>query len=123
MLRVDNCIALNGNIQLRDEEVKILVSGVYELSENSEYTPKQIHKQPQTNPARVKKLFLRIPNLECEETQKVKNLVGIFEGSTAVVLYDNSAKKYIAFDASVDISDFLIKELKLLLGEENVVYG
>lgn len=123
MLRVDNCIAINGNIQLREEEAKILVSGVYELSENAEYTPKQTPKQSQINSTRVKKLFLRLPNLECEQAQKAKNLVGIFEGSTVVVLYDNTSKQYTNFDTRVEISDFLIKELKELLGEENVVYG
>ena len=123
MLRVDNCITLNGNIQLRDEDAKILASGVFELIENAKYIAKPTPtKEPITSP-RIKKLFLRLPNLDCEQAKKAKNLVEIFEGTTVVVLYDNSSKQYTNFAAKAEISDFLIKELKNLLGDENVVYG
>ena len=72
---------------------------------------------------RVKKLFLRLPDLECEQAKKAKNLVDIFEGSTAVVLYNSQTKEYVNYENKTEVSDFLIKELKSVLGEENVVYG
>ena len=125
MLRIDNCIALNGNVQLRDEDSKILASGISELVENAKYTEPEKPKatsQPATNTGRVKKLFLRLPDLECEQALKAKNLVEIFEGNTAVMLYNSQNKQYVAFGGA-DITPFLMSELKKLLGDENVVYG
>ena len=129
MLRVDNCIALNGNLQIRDEDVKILASGVYELVENAKYVPQKPQSAPQQAPVRqaasqrVKKLFLRVPDLDCEQTQKAKNLVAIFEGNTAVVLYDRENGKYQPSGLGAEVTPFLVNELKKLLGDENVVYG
>ena len=127
MLRIDNCISLNGNVQLREEDVKILASGISELVENAKYVPKNQSAPPtqqsSQGPQRVKKLFLRLPNLECEQAKKAKNLVEIFEGTTSVMLYNCETKQYVALSSGADISVFLISELKKLLGDENVVYG
>ena len=131
MLRVDNCIALNGNLQIRDEDVKILASGIYELVENARYVPQkpQVAQTPiqakpqQASPQRVKKLFLRVPKLDCEQTKKAQNLVEIFEGTTAVVLYECESGKYLPSGLGAEVTPFLVSELKKILGEENVVYG
>ena len=96
-----------------------------ELVENAKYTEPEKPKatsQPATNTGRVKKLFLRLPDLECEQALKAKNLVEIFEGNTAVMLYNSQNKQYVAFGGA-DITPFLMSELKKLLGDENVVYG
>ena len=74
-------------------------------------------------PQRVKKLFIRLPSLECEAAVKAKNLREIFEGNTAVMLYDNTTKKYTPIRDRADIESRLIAELKELLGDENVVVG
>jgi hypothetical protein len=49
--------------------------------------------------------------------------VEIFEGETTVMLFDSETKQYINLGSGAEISDFLIRELKTLLGDENVVYG
>lgn len=69
----------------------------------------------------AKTLYLRVPDLECEMTAKVRNLVEIFEGSTAVVFYDSSAKKYLQSGLGVDASDYVLQQIRTLLGSENVV--
>ena len=132
MLRVDNCVALNGNTSSRDDEIKILASGLSELVENAKYQPTakvetqvvQTGVQHQAaNLNRVPKLFLRLPSLDCEQAKKAKNLVDIFEGSAQVMLYDNETKQYTRLESKVEVSNFLIGELKALLGDENVVFG
>jgi hypothetical protein len=55
--------------------------------------------------------------------KKAVNLVEIFEGYTTVMLYDCSTGKYTALDTRAEMSQFLVAELKRLLGDENVVYG
>ncbi len=127
MIRLDNCVSVSGNISLRDDEVKILASGVFELVENAKFTapekPRTAPQQPTSASSRIKKLFLRVPDLECDQAKKAKNLVEIFEGQTPVMLYDNSEKKYTAFGGRAEISQLLINELKAILGEDNVVVG
>lgn len=134
ILRLDNCIALNANVTTRDDDVKLLVSGINELEENSTYQEKpkrtaqtaqhaQIHRSATSSPQRVKKLFIRLPSLECEQAKKAKNLVEIFEGDTAVMLFDNSTKQYTPIQSRADVSGVLVSELKTLLGDENVVLG
>ena len=133
-MRLDNCIALNANVTTRDDDVKLLVSGINELEENSTYQekpkrtaqtaqPAQIHRSATSSPQRVKKLFIRLPSLECEQAKKAKNLVEIFEGDTAVMLFDNSTKQYTPIQSRADVSGVLVSELKTLLGDENVVLG
>lgn len=127
LLRLDNCISLNGNIQSREEDVKILASGAVELFENAKYKEPEKAQKIDTplseRTSRVKKLFLRIPRLDCEETRKAKNLIEIFEGNVSVMLYDNETKQYTNLGIRAEISNFLISELKNLLGDENVVLG
>lgn len=124
MLRMDNCISLNGNISSRDDEIKILVSGIYELVENSNYIPKaevEIKSQSAKEP-KTRKLFLRLPTIECEISKKAQNLLEIFEGGTEAMFYAADTKSYSRFNGRVEVSEFLIKELKTLLGDENVVF-
>lgn len=71
-----------------------------------------------------KKLYLRIPNMECEKYLKAKNLLELFKGDTQVVLYlTESNKKLLAPSLLwVRINDTLLDELCFQLGAENVVF-
>jgi hypothetical protein len=69
----------------------------------------------------VSKLYLRVDSLDCDAFHKAKNLVEIFEGSVAVIFYDTSSKQYHPSGLGFDATDYTVKQLKALLGEENVV--
>ena len=101
-----------------------MLSGANELIENSRYVPKvrqELAKENvQTNA--TKKLFLRIPTIECEISKKTQNLLEIFEGVSEVMFFASDTKKYSRFSGKVEVSNFLLNELKSLLGEENVVF-
>ena len=64
---------------------------------------------------------MRVPNLTCEQFVKAKNIVEIFEGETEVIFFDSSSKQYKPSGLGFDITDYTIKQLKALLGDENVV--
>ena len=137
MLRLDNAIFVKGNLSVRDDEaVKIILSGADELIENSKYeevsqkvsqTPtkqeasQQVSKQIDVRPKRISKIYLRVPDLECIEYQKAKNLVDIFFGSTRVIFYDSSNSAYSDYPSGIDASEYIVNELKQLLGNDNVV--
>ena len=77
-------------------------------------------------PSRPTKIYLRVPSMTDEKAKKAANLVGIFEAeqpgySLAVHFYDSEKKAYSAYEKRLDATDFVIRELKTLLGDENVV--
>ena len=54
--------------------------------------------------------------------RKAENLIGIFCGSVRVLFYDASTKKYIALsNYGADVCPALMRDLKLLVGDENAV--
>ena len=77
---------------------------------------------PQKQATAPTKIYLRVPNMECEKFKYAKNLVDIFnEGSLSVIFYDSSTKKYSEYSQKMYCSDYVISELKKLLGEENCI--
>ena len=135
LLRTDIALMIEGNISIKDDEKpRIIVSNVEELIENSSFVPpiKKIEeqKQPQRNVeekkasnvvTRPEKIFLRVPDMECKEYLKALNIVDIFEGSVKVIFYNTATGKYIAYSNGIAASEYVIKELRSLLGEANVV--
>ena len=60
--------------------------------------------------------------MECATFKKAKNLVDIFnEGSVRVIFYDMSTKKYSEYSERVYFTEYVITELKHILGNDNVV--
>ena len=114
--------------------MKFIVSSVKELKKNGEYRPeekKSYSKEISRDEAQGKtfgnasqalsKLYLRVRELDCEEFFKAKNLVEIFEGAIPVIFYDSTTKQYCPSGLSFDVTDYTVKQLKSLLGDDNVV--
>ena len=133
-IKEDIAVAVGGYVQAReDEDIKFIVSTVEPLQKNGEYQPKvdkkmenssQYEEKKQTfggETQRATKLYLRVPNLTCDEFLKAKNLVEIFEGATEVIFFDSSNKQYKSSRLGFDATDYTLKQLKNLLGDENVV--
>lgn len=136
-LRTEAPLFVKGNLSVRDGEendIKILVSNVIELTENRKFeerakelavqSSKKEASEIQPNPT-VKtsptKVFLRVPDRESLAYQKAKNLVDIFEGSLPVIFYDTAQRSYLPYSHGLDATEFVIGELIALLGKENVV--
>jgi hypothetical protein len=57
-----------------------------------------------------------------EEFLKAKNMVDIFnEGTVRVIFYDSSTGKYSEYSERLFYSDYVVRELKNILGDDNVV--
>ncbi len=90
-------------------------------AEPAQTTPKTA-PVPQKQAIAPTKIYLRVPDMECEKFKYAKNLVDIFnEGSLSVIFYDSSTKKYSEYSQKMYCSDYVISELKKLLGEENCI--
>lgn len=69
-----------------------------------------------------KKIYLRVPDMSGEVFKKAKNMVDIFnEGTITVIFYDSSTKKYSEYSERMFYSEYAIKELKGIIGNDNVV--
>ncbi len=135
-IRIDAALYIEGTISLReDEDPKILVNVIDELTDNASYT--QGEKQIQPNkiqsvsippskpktavPSKITKLYLRVPDTSSREYLKAKNIVDIFEGDTRVIFYSRESEQYSNYTSGISASEYILAELKAILGEENVV--
>ncbi|MBQ8208241.1 MAG: DNA polymerase III subunit alpha [Clostridia bacterium] len=132
-IREDEALSVLGTLSIREEDKpRVIVSVITLLIENARYTRQSSYQPgkkeaPQTserseNIPSSKKLFLRVPDLEGRLYKKAENLIDIFEGSAQVIFYDSSSSKYVTYRTGAFADDFLLGELKKLLGENNVVY-
>ncbi|MCL2518533.1 MAG: OB-fold nucleic acid binding domain-containing protein, partial [Oscillospiraceae bacterium] len=114
---IDNAVFVTGEITVREEEnPKLLVKKVEPIVIDKADKNKTVIESG------VKKLYLKVDNMEDIRFQKVCNLIEIFNGSVPVIFYDNSNKKYIkANNLSVYYNDFICNELAEILGKENVI--
>ncbi len=84
------------------------------------HIPKSPAEEPQSKKA--DKLCIKVKSMDSVEAKKAENLIGIFCGNVRVLFYDESTKKYIALsNYGADVCPALLRELKSLLGNDNVV--
>lgn len=139
LLTVDSVICAEGRVSRRDdEEVKVILEKASVLADNatvakmpppaeasasreSTVTASSIvkKKEPQNT---AKRVFLRLDMSNGRLLNRIENLISIFEGHDFVLFYDSSKKEYVK-DRTLTCraSDFLISELKDILGEDSVV--
>ena len=125
---MDSPLCVEGSVSIREEEApKVLVSTLLELSDNRHYQkqperPKVTVKEtPRKEVAKPTRLFLRLPDRTGTLFRKVENLIGIFDGAFPVILYDSSCSSYFKYPKGLALSDFILGELRELLGDENVI--
>jgi DNA polymerase-3 subunit alpha len=140
----DNAVLVRGTISLREEEdAKLLVQTVDELVENNKFdpatvkpltsaqksttyvqkTPVKEEKTPVSIPniKDAKRLFLRVPDAHCEEFFKAQNLLEILEGDFPAFFFYANEKRYETTPLGVSLTPYLLEQLYLLLGRENVI--
>ena len=137
-LYIGSVIEVIGTLNFKeDEEPRIICEKVtalppaeslrdYVLQKQRENNSKlftEHKKEEKIEPQKEKKLYLRLPKLECEKYNKLKNLLELFKGDTKVVLYLTDTNKKLLAPQSlwVKLNDTLIEELIYQLGEDNVV--
>jgi DNA polymerase-3 subunit alpha len=124
MVSEDNAICVEGNISLReDEDSKLIVNKVTLLIENGaqNISAGNIRKIKKELPKSFSKIYLRFPDLICDEVSDVKRLISENRGSTSVIFYDTSKKAYQSYDGAMDLNIDTYNRLIDILGEENVV--
>lgn len=136
LIRTDSAVWVSGTLSLRDDEApKILVNRMEPLIDNAHFTEtvsekmkSDVEKQKPAPEATVKKaaqpkrLFLRVPDMKSHPLyQKAKNLTELFDGDFPVFFYDAASATYAKEPVGISLSDYVLREFRTLLGEENVI--
>jgi DNA polymerase-3 subunit alpha len=69
----------------------------------------------------AKRLFLRVPDARGRAYQKAKNLLEIFDGEFPTFFFYADEKRYETVPVGIAISDYVLRQLRDLLGNENVI--
>lgn len=130
----DYAVIVEGKVQVREgEPARIVVSFMKPMIDNASYkqapsiasndavSRRQVPEEKKQPGRTTPRLFLRVPDFKSLEYKKCLNLIDLFEGVMAVTFYDSSRSEYHTHSKGIALSDFVLAELKSLIGEKNVV--
>ena len=126
-LLLNEAVAISGTISLREEEdPKILLRSAKLLSDNASFVPPKSSapaaSTPQDSKKSPAKLFLKVDSMDSKLYKRAESFIGIFPGTFPVVFYDASAGKYFRADGyGVELNDFVLRELRCILGDDAVI--
>lgn len=116
-VRDNAALLVRGRISVRDEkEPQIMVDSIRPLSDMDPLPNASNKSQPQSV---GKKLFLRMDSGNTKAMRKIELLLEMFIGDDPMVIYYADLKKQCSTKCL--IHNALVKELREMLGEENVV--
>ncbi len=112
-----NIIILYGTVSRNDNDsVSIITDSVEPL-------PKELPKVKDNKPSKAKGLYIRFDSSSSPQVEICKNLISIFDdGTTGSYLYFSDKKEYSRF-ILCDANEVLIRELKKILGNDNVIFN
>ena len=115
-----NILLIHGRISMReDEDTKIVCEAVEACpSENSVPELKKEKKK-------AKGLFLRFDSEASPQVECCRKLLAIFDGNTSLYFYFTDKNEYKAnpIRQGIDVNKVLLRELRKILGDSNVIYN
>jgi len=128
LLNVGEVVVISGKIKAgEEEEAQIVCEQIRtpkEAINEKQNLPGSTAPQKQPAKSSAKRgLYLKFPDEESRLVEPASNFLFVFEGSFPVYFYYQKEKRYVRTPGSywVDVNDILLRELRRLMGEENVV--
>ncbi len=105
---------ISGRLSLKeDEECKIVCEHICEA-------PKEAKTVPQKK-TENKGIYFRVKNRDCEEYKKIQHVLDVFDGSTPVYYFFTDENKVMRHQGRLcDVNNSMLRELKRIVGDENV---
>ena len=129
-----NIVLIHGRLSVReDEEAKLVCESVEPCpsADAKKKVSEQVRQAASADSRPQKKaasktpgLFLRFPGEDCPEIERAQRILDFFDGNKTVYFFYCDTKKYIRqpFSHSADVNEPMLKELRRILGEDNVIY-
>ncbi len=124
LVNANNVVLVEGRISVKDDEIKLLAESISIAPKTLENISEGNKSAAKENTSKGKKgVFLRMEKRDEKLIGSLKNLISIFSGNLPVYIYCADTKQYefLGVDHLVSINAPLEKELKYVLGENNVV--
>ncbi len=116
-----NIILLHGRVSMReDEDTKIVCEFVEPCPSDVPLPDKQ-----KTEKKKAKGLFLRFDTADSPQIEYCRRLLAIFDGNTPLFYFFSNTKEYKRnpIGQGIDVNSVLLRELRRILGEQNVIYN
>ena len=121
-IKEGSTVFIKGRISRReDEDTKVICESASSIPSTPEEGEKEIKKQQKKRPDG---LYLKVPNENSPAYKRAKQLLAVFDGKDSVYIYMSDSGKMFKAPTSmcVDVNEVLLKELRRVLGERNVVW-
>ena len=118
-LRENSAVVITGRLSLRDDkDPQIVVNRARPISDFAEAQPEELPEKPRNN-IHSGTLYLRLPSENDRIYPRIKAILNMFPGESGAVLFfsDTRARR----GTRCVIMDSMLKELKNVLGDANVV--
>ncbi|MBE6770996.1 MAG: DNA polymerase III subunit alpha [Ruminococcaceae bacterium] len=116
-----NIILLHGRVSMHeDEDTKIVCEFVEPCPSDVTLSDKQ-----KTEKKKAKGLFLRFDTADSPQIEYCRRLLAIFDGNTPLFYFFSNTKEYKRnpIGQGIDVNSVLLRELRRILGEQNVIYN
>ena len=129
-----NIVLVHGRLSVRkNEETKLVYESVEPCppADAKKKVSEQVRQAASADSRPQKKaasktpgLFLRFAGEDCPEIERAQRILDFFDGNKTVYFFYCDTKKYIRqpFSHSADVNEPMLKELRRILGEDNVIY-
>ncbi len=119
-LKENSAVVITGRLSVREEkEPQIVVNRARPISDYAAGDAAETQETPKTPAASTGTLYLKLSSESDPVLRKIKAILNMFPGSSAVVLYFSDTK--VRRGTRCLLAQSMIQELKNVLGNENVV--
>lgn len=118
-----NVILIHGRISMREDEDTKIVCEAVEPCPSEASIPVTTEKPQEKKKARG--LFLRFDTATSPQVKHCERLLAIFDGTAPLYFYFNDKKEYKRnpIGQAIDVNPVLLRELRKILGENNVIHN
>ena len=124
MFHEGNILLLHGRVSMREDEDTKVVCEAVEPCPSS--VPAEVSKAPtQEKKKAARGLFLRFDTASSPQIEYCRKLLNIFDGAVPLYYYFADTKEYKRnpIGQNIDVNDVLLRELRKILGESNVIFN
>lgn len=124
LFTLGSVLLVDGTVTIReDSEPKLILKHAQPIPTDEEFrkSKRELSNIPSDVPKRATTLYIRVPSKESELFRRARAIVSIFDdGNTPVVFYDAESGERMK-GMKCTAGEFVLGELRELLGDENVI--